>query len=140
MLLLTLVPAAVGAPATAQRSQCGQSADLVLPNREPRARRDAGELISGLYLAGGPAASSRHCRTEASSPGTITVTSEGRTIATRSLAAGGLAKIRLNPGAYMITGTFADATSEGRPITTRPQRVRIPVDRIIREDVVANIK
>jgi hypothetical protein len=142
--LAALTPTAVDArraDARQSRSQCSQSADPGPPAGEPFVRRGPTELISGLYLDGGPAGRFRRCHRGTPSPGTLTVldSASGREVATRTIAAGHLATIPLAPGTYTITGAFADATRDGKPITTLPKEVRIPADRSVREDVVANI-
>jgi hypothetical protein len=100
------------------------------------------ELISGLFLDGGPLRRARQCRPGVPFPGTITVTSAatGKVVANDKVASGHLAKIRLVAGAYTITGTFADAFSNNEPIKARPRTVTIAAGTTVRQDVEASIK
>ncbi len=119
---------------------CYQSAEPGPPSHEPRVKRGPTELVSGLFLDGGPLRRAPRCRSGTPSPGTITVTSRtGVIIASDKVHTGKLARIRLAPGTYTVRGTFADATRNGQPIETQPQTVTIPAGETVREDVVANI-
>lgn len=121
---------------------CHQSADPGPPAGEPFVKPGPTELISGLFLGGGPLVSSPRCRSGTPSPGTIAVTnpSTGAVIASDSVASGQLATIPLAPGTYAITGTFASAFVNNQPIKTPPLQVTIPAGDAVRQDVVANIK
>jgi hypothetical protein len=119
---------------------CDQSAEPGPPAHEPSVKRGPTELVSGLFLDGGPLRHAARCRSGTPSPGTITVTSQtGMVIASDKVATGQLARIRLAPGTYTVHGTFADATSNGQSIEAEPQTVTIAAGETVREDVVANI-
>jgi hypothetical protein len=114
------------------------------PPGEPIVKAGPTQLISGLFLAGGPLEmySAPTCsRVGTPSPGTITVTdaTTGATVATQAVASGGLATFPLPPGNYVIAGTFGNATVNGAPITTAPQTVTVSSGYTVREDVVADI-
>jgi hypothetical protein len=119
---------------------CDQSAEPGPPAHEPRVKRGPTELVSGLFLDGGPLRRTPRCRSGTPWAGTITVANRaGKVVASDKVHTGKLARIRLVPGTYTIHGTFADATRNGQPIETEPQTVTIPAGEIVREDVVANI-
>lgn len=119
---------------------CYQSAEPGPPAHEPRVKRGPTELVSGLFLDGGPLRHAPRCRSGTPWAGTITVTNPaGMVIASDKVHAGKLARIRLAPGTYAIHGTFANATRNGQPIETEPQTVTITAGETVREDVVANI-
>jgi hypothetical protein len=122
---------------------CSQSADPGPPAGEPLVQHShATELVSGLFLDGGPLRRAKRCRRGTPAAGTITVTSQatGKTVADDTLATGRLARIRLAPGTYTIAGTFADAFANGQPIQARPRTVTIAADTTVRQDVAAPIK
>ncbi len=103
-------------------------------------KRGPTELVSGLFLDGGPLRHAPRCRSGTPWAGTITVTNPaGMIIASDKVHTGKLARIRLAPGTYAIHGTFANATRNGQPIETEPQTVTITAGETVREDVVANI-
>jgi hypothetical protein len=119
---------------------CMQSADPGPSLREPLVTAGPTELLSGIYLDGGPLVSSPRCRKGVPSAGTITVaeSGSGRVVASQTVASGQLASIALAPGTYLLTGTFGDAAANNRPIAP-PQSVTIPAGHSVREDVIANI-
>ncbi len=137
----TLAPSATSARTASARTVCHQSAEPGPPPGEPFVSKGPTELISGLFLDGGPPRRSAHCRRGIPAAGTIVVRAAGteQTLATRTVANGHLAVIALAPGSYSITGTFADALSDGRPIQTLPIHVTIPAHRTVRQDVTAAI-
>jgi PASTA domain len=120
---------------------CAQSADPGPSLQEPLVTAGPTELISGLYLDGGPLRRSPNCRKGVPSPGTIAVAEagSGRVVATQTVTSGHLATIALAPGAYLLTGTFADATVNDNPLQPPAQSVTISAGRSVREDVIANI-
>jgi hypothetical protein len=120
---------------------CHQSADPGPPAGEPFMKRGPTELVSGLFLDGGPLRSSPRCRSGTPSPGTITVTSPttGAVIASDSVAGGQLATIPLAPGTYAIQGTFGNAFANGEAMRTPLQQVMIVAGYTVRQDVVVNI-
>ncbi len=120
---------------------CSQSADPGPPAGEPLVKRGPTELVSGLFLDGGPLRLSPHCRSGTPSPGTITVTSSstGAIVASDSVASGQLATIPLAPGTYTIQGTFGNAFSNGQAMRTPQQQVTIAAGYTVRQDVVVNI-
>jgi hypothetical protein len=82
------------------------------PPHDEGMRRGPTELITGLYLVGGPALpySSPHCRrpsgeTERPAPGTIDVRDPtGTLVASRTTKRGRLETFRLRPGRYRVSG------------------------------------
>jgi hypothetical protein len=121
---------------------CSQSADPGPPAGEPFVKPGPTELVSGLFLDGGPHRFSPRCRSGTPSPGTVTVTNPttGAVIASDSVASGQLATIPLAPGTYDIQGTFGNAFSDDQAIQTQPQQVTITAGYTVRQDVLANIK
>lgn len=105
-------------------------------------RSRATELVSGLFLGGGPLRLSKRCRHGVPSAGAITVTNAatGTVVASVKVASGRLAKIPLVAGTYTITGTFADAFRNNEPIQAQPQTVTIATRTTVRQDVSAPIK
>ncbi len=120
---------------------CRQSAAAGSPAGEPFVKPGPTELVSGLFLAGGPLTLSPRCQAGTPSPGTITVTSPttGAVIASDSVASGQLATIPLAPGTYNIQGTFGNAFSNDQAIQTQPQQVTITAGYTVRQDVVVNV-
>jgi hypothetical protein len=120
---------------------CAQSADPGPPAGEPFVKRGPTELVSGLYLDGGPLRRAPRCRPGTPSAGTIMVASPttGAVIASDNVASGHLATIPLAPGDYTVTGTFAGAFRNGEPIETQPQQVTIAAGYTVRQDIVVNI-
>jgi hypothetical protein len=124
---------------------CGGSALRGPPQGEPLLTPGPTELVSGLYLDGGPyrLISAPRCASLAGTPeaGTITVTNPqtAAIVATETVADGQLATIPLPPGTYTISGTFANASSDGQPIQSRPQAVTILSGKTVREDVSVSV-
>ena len=116
---------------------CAQSALPGAPPGEPFVTAGPTELLSGLYLAGGPLAFRPRCLRGVPSPGTITVVdpASGVTVASATVARGRLATIPLAPGSYTIEGQFGNATTNGVPIQTGPQTVTIPAGMTVRQDL-----
>jgi hypothetical protein len=125
---------------------CSGSAAWGPRRDEPLRTPGPTELISGLYLDGGPHRfrSAQRCSSLSGTPsaGTITVTdpASGAIVASATVANGELAKIPLPPGAYTITGTFANAFSNNQHIQSPPQTVTIRSGQTVRQDVSAGIK
>lgn len=125
---------------------CAQSGAPGGPPGEPFLTPGPTELISGLFLAGGPLAIRPvPCRLGVPSPGTITVRdpATGAVVATGTAAGGrgprGLATIPLAPGTYSVTGTFGNAWVNGVPIQSLPLTVTIPAGVTVRQDVSRDI-
>ena len=120
---------------------CAQSAEPGPPAGEPFVKSGPPELISGLYLDGGPLRFVPRCGPGTPAAGTITVASPttGTVVASDNVVNGQLATIPLTPGTYTITGTFANAFVNNQPIETLPLQVTIPAGDTVRQDVVANI-
>ncbi len=99
------------------------------------------ELISGLFLLGGPARTSTQCRTGNPLAGTITVRrlAGGRAIASRAVREGRFAVFPLSPGRYEVQGSFADARQSGAPIETVPEPVTITAQRTTRLNLIGQI-
>ncbi len=121
---------------------CSQSAAPGSPPGEPFTYHGATELVSGLFLNGGPLRRSAKCRPGVPSAGTITVTSTitGSVVASDNVSRGHLARIPLAPGVYTITGTFATAFSNNQPIQARPEKVTISAGTTVRQDIDASIR
>ncbi|HTW41326.1 MAG TPA: hypothetical protein VMD79_03320 [Solirubrobacteraceae bacterium] len=124
------------------RPLCDESADPGPGIDEPRITPGPTTLVSGLFLDGGPLRRVGRCTRGTPSPGTIQVLdpSTGQQVASSTVAAGKLARIRLAPGAYEVEGTFANAFRNGQPITTLPRRVTLRAGTVVREDVIASIR
>jgi hypothetical protein len=137
----------VNAAGAASRAhmRCRGSADLGPPRGEPLRTPGPTELISGLYLDGGPLVvrSAPRCNSLSGTAGagTITVTDaeSGAIVANTTVAGGQLAKIHLPAGTYTVTGTFADAFSNGQHMETLPITVVIRPGQTVRQDVSASI-
>lgn len=122
------------------------------PRGDPKVTPGPTELITGLYLAGGPHrfVSVPDCEAIAGTPGPgiITVRSgsglartdgAGALVATVTVAAGHLATIPLAPGTYTVTGMFGNATINEKPAESIPGTVTIPAGHTVRADVVLSI-
>lgn len=120
---------------------CAQSADPGPPHGEPFVTIGPTELVTGLYLDGGPPVYAPRCRVGVPSPGTITISdpATGATVARVTVARGHLATIPLPPGTYAIDGTFGNASSDGLAMHSLPQHVTIPAGSTVRQDVIASI-
>jgi hypothetical protein len=124
---------------------CSGSAESGAPAGEPFLTQGPTELVSGLYLDGGPLRfrSAPRCSSLSGSPGagTITVTNPatGAIVVTKTVANGQLAKIPLSPGIYTISGTFTNAFSNGQHMQSFPQTVTISPGKTTRQDVSVNI-
>ena len=93
------------------------------------------ELVTGLFLSGGPLRSSTSCRRGSPSAGTVTVaTAAGRVLTSRAVRAGRFAIFPLRPGRYEVSGTFAGGRAVG------PVAVTIVAGRIRHRDLVAGIR
>lgn len=80
------------------------------------------ELVSGVFLEGGPLRISARCRHGRPSPGVLTVMrTDGTTISTRSVRAGRYGVFPLKPGSYLISGALAGKGSP--PATALPVTV-----------------
>jgi hypothetical protein len=136
-------------PASASRARkvtvwlkplCAQSAAPGPTERLPAVSKGPTELVSGLFLRGGPLVLAPRCRTGRSSPGTIIVTAvaSGRAIR-RTVRSGRFAIFPLKPGRYVLQGSFATASVNGKPFQPPPRQVTIEADRTTRLNVVAEI-
>ena len=105
-------------------------------------RRGKTELVSGLFLDGGPLRRRPRCRPGKPAAGTITVVNPrtGKVVASDSVGDGQLARIPLTRGTYTVTGTFATAFRNNQPIQTQPRTITIPAGRTVRQDVAAAIR
>jgi hypothetical protein len=123
---------------------CPGSAELPGPRHEPIHTPGPPELLSGLYLDGGPLTfrSAPDCERLEGTPwaGTITVrNASGSIVAVRHVAAGHLATIPLRPGAYTITAEFDGAIVNERHAVVGPTAVEIPPHTVVRKDLALNI-
>lgn len=122
-------------------TECAETGAPGPPAGEPLATAGPTELISGLYLAGGPfEVFPGPCRQGTSEAGTIVVLdpASGATVASATIATGKLATIPLAPGTYTIDGTFADATVNGAEMTSSSS-VTITAGETVRQDIVASV-
>ena len=105
-------------------SNCPHPSIRVPPN-EPVYRDGPTELVTGIYVQGGPVPPPP-CKPEPRGPyaGTITVTnaSTGATVATQSVANGHLAHIPLAPGRYQVSGQITGGGSTNYNPTVRIRR------------------
>lgn len=124
---------------------CSGSAAHGPPGGEPVVTPGPTELVSGLYLDGGPHRfwSEPRCGARGGTPGAGTITvrnaASAVVVATQSVTEGKLARIPLAPGMYAITGRFSNAIRNGQPIETRPRIVTISRGETVRQDVVESI-
>jgi len=112
---------------------------------EPLITAGPTELISGLYIVGGPHRlwSEPRCAPRPGEPGAGTITvrdpANGAIVASQTMTRGHLATIPLAPGTYTIQGTFGDATINGQQGESFPQTVEIPPGKTVRQDVFLNV-
>jgi hypothetical protein len=112
---------------------------------EPLITAGPTELISGLYIVGGPLRlwSEPRCtpRPGESGAGTVTVRdpANGSIVASQTVTRGHLATIPLAPGTYTIQGTFGNATINGQPGEPFPTTVEIQAGKTVRQDVFLNV-
>jgi len=123
------------------------------PSGEPKVTVGPTELVSGLYLVGGPHrfVSVRDCSKIAGTPGAGTITvrdphklsaptnGAGALVATQIVPGGQLARIPLPPGTYTVQGTFGDAIQNGEHPVSRLVTVTIPARHTVRLDTVLSI-
>ena len=125
---------------------CANSALPGPPEGEPLLTAGPTELISGLYLDGGPLRlwSEPRCTFHPGVPGAGTITvrdpDSGSVVATQTVTSGHLATIPLAPGTYTVEGTFGDAIINGQPGRSFPKTVQIPAGKTVRQDVVLNVR
>jgi hypothetical protein len=107
-----------------------------VPPNEPVYRSGPTELVSGLYIQGGPLPPPP-CKPEPRGPyaGRIRVTNPhtGATVARQSVKDGHLAHIRLPAGRYEIIGHFSGGT------TPPPVKVRVKAGKKVRQDVFEDV-
>jgi len=120
---------------------CRQTAAPGPPAGEPIRKAGPTELVSGIFLDGGPLVLRPTCSPGRPSAGTIRIVNptSGATVASSTVATGKLATFPLPPGTYTIEGTVANATSESMPIHTRPETVTIRAGVTVRQDAVADL-
>jgi hypothetical protein len=122
-------------------AECAEMGAPDPPDGEPFVTVGPTELVSGLYIAGGPfEIFPGRCRPGTPGAGTVAAIdpASGATVASATVAKGHLATIPLAPGNYTIDGTFADATVAGVPMMISLS-VTIPAGRTVRQDVVASV-
>jgi len=121
--------------------ECAEMGAPGPPPGEPLLTVGPTELVSGLYIAGGPfEIFPGSCRKGIPDAGTIVVIdpASGATVASASVASGQLATIPLAAGTYTIDGTFADASVNG-VADTSSLSVTIPVGTTVRQDIVVGV-
>jgi hypothetical protein len=124
---------------------CWGSSALGPRKREPIVTPGPSELVSGLYLVGGPPRhwSAPTCDSLVGTPGagTITVTdpASGVVVASVTVGEGQLARLALPPGTYTVVGTFAHAFTGTQHTQSRPRSVAIPARTTVRQDVSVDI-
>jgi hypothetical protein len=111
---------------------------------EPLVTSGPTELISGLYVVGGPVVvwSESQCKARPgeAAAGTITVReARGSVVATQSVARGQLATIPLAPGTYTIQGTFGNATINENLGESFPETVEIEAGKTVRQDAFLSV-
>lgn len=122
-------------------AECAEMGAPGPPAGEPFVTAGPTELVSGLYIAGGPfEIFPGRCRHGTPGAGTIAVIDQasGATVASATITKGHLATIPLAPGTYTIDGTFADATVNGVPIKSSLS-ITIPAATTVRQDIVASV-
>jgi hypothetical protein len=124
------------------RQMCVQSADPGPPTGEPFATRGSTELVTGLFLEGGPLRRAVRCRHGIPSPGMVNVIepTTGKTVASQTVLSGQLARFPLRPGTYTIQGAIATAFVNDQRLNTLPRTVTIAAGTVVHQDVVANIR
>jgi hypothetical protein len=109
---------------------------IPVPPNEPRYSSSPTELVSGLYIQGGPVPPPP-CKPEPRGPyaGTIRVMNPrtGAIVARQPVKAGHLAHIRLAPGRYSVTGHFSHG------ITTRAITVGVRRGDRVRQDLFEDV-
>jgi hypothetical protein len=120
-------------------------ASLGGPAGEPLLTHSASsQLITGLYVVGGPAVqrSAPDCSALQGTPvaGTVLVADAmtGAPVATRAVASGQLATIPLPAGTYTVTWVFGEATVNGAHPAVH-ESVSIPASTTVRQDVDLNV-
>lgn len=112
---------------------------------EPLLTTGPTELISGLYIVGGPLRlwSESRCTGRPGKPaaGIVTVRDPagGSIVASQTVTLGHLATIPLAPGTYTIQGTFGNATINGQPGESFPTTVEVQAGKTVRQDVFLNV-
>jgi hypothetical protein len=122
--------------------ECAQMALSGPPAGEPIVTPGPTELVTGLYLAGGPLdIHPGPCRLEKPDGGTITVTdpATGAIVTTVTAVGGKETAIPLAAGTYAVIGTFAHATTNGVPMQTRPVTVTITAGESVRQDIGVDV-
>jgi hypothetical protein len=124
---------------------CSGSGAWGPPAGEPFLSRGPTELVSGLYLDGGPHRfrSAPRCESLSGTPGagsiTVTDLATGATSAAQTVSAGQLATIPLPAGTYSVTGLFGNAVINGEQARSFPRTVKIPPGTTVRQDVVLSV-
>ncbi len=112
---------------------------------EPSITAGPTELISGLFVVGGPLRrwSEPRCTPRPGEPGAGIVTvrdpANGVVVASQTVIRGHLATIPLAPGTYSIQGTFGNATINEHPAESFPATVQILPGHTVRQDVFLNV-
>jgi len=112
---------------------------------EPLITAGPTELISGLFIVGGPLRrwSEPRCKPRPGEPGAGIVTvrdpASGVVVASQTVTTGHLATIPLAPGTYSIQGTFGDATINEHPAESFPKTVQILPGQTVRQDVFLDV-
>lgn len=124
---------------------CSSSAAAGPGTSEPLTTAGPTELISGLYIVGGPLRlwSEPRCTFRPGKPGAGTITvrdpASGAVVASQTVTTGHLATIPLAPGTYSIQGRFGNATINERGGESFPTTVRILPGQTVRQDVFLNV-
>jgi len=114
--------ARTGSVTVSLRPLCSQPAAPGPDTRRASVAKGPTELVSGLFVEGGPLRISPRCRHGEPSPGVLTVMrTDGTTISTRSVRAGRYGVFPLKPGSYLISGALAGKGSA--PATALPVTV-----------------
>jgi hypothetical protein len=112
-----------GAVTVSLKPLCAQSAQPGPDMRGPTSSQGPTELVSGMFLAGGPTVTSPRCRHGVPSGGLLTVTAaNGQVVARREVRSGRFGVFPLKPGAYVLAGTIS-GSAVGRRLPPQPVNV-----------------
>lgn len=118
---------------------CSGPADPGPPPGEPLLTQGQTELITGLFIEGGPLAerSAPVCKdlVGKSSTGTITITNSVGTVIANNMAitAGQLLYVNVTADQYTISGVFANGGAVG------PTTVTVPDGEVVRQDLTLDV-
>ena len=118
---------------------CGGAINPGPPASEPIITSGPPELITGLFIEGGPyiERSAPNCKSVVgkSNAGTVTVINSVGTVMAdnTALGAGQLLYLSVAPGVYTVSGIYSGGNNVG------PIKVNIGADQIVRQDLVLDV-